>query len=137
MPTYAYVCDKCSHKHEEFRSILRPHPKKCPGCGEKDGFHQDYSVSGGIGIVYGSPTTLGQQAEMNAKKLGKERLGQVFEAPPSANYTGKLPKGARIDTTLPETPFWRDGSIEGTKKLDKPLAVEKLPDLRRYIESGK
>lgn len=48
----------------------------------------------------------------------------------------KLPKGVKLDDTTPATPFWRDGSIEGVKKLDKPLNVEKVPDVNKYIQTG-
>jgi hypothetical protein len=51
-------------------------PSSCPSCGTiyGDGFEQDYSLSNFTCVVYGNPTTFGQQAELNAKRLGKEQM---------------------------------------------------------------
>jgi putative FmdB family regulatory protein len=64
MPTYAYACDACGHRLEEFQSITAPPLKKCPACRKSklqrligagagvifkgSGFYQtDYKKSGG------------------------------------------------------------------------------------------
>ncbi len=139
MPTYTYQCSACDKSHEEFRSITKPHPKKCPSCGEAygKGFTQDYSQSCGIPLVYGNPTTVGQQAEINARRAGKEQLQLMKEARAKQKpaFTGKLPKGAKINRGTGETPWWRSGEVAGLPKSE-PLNIDKIHDKTRYIETG-
>jgi putative FmdB family regulatory protein len=33
MPTYEYLCNKCSHRFEVFQGIRDKHLRKCPSCG--------------------------------------------------------------------------------------------------------
>jgi hypothetical protein len=119
---------------------MSPQPKACPGCGEAygRGFNQDYSQSRVIGVVYGDPKTFGQQAELNAKRTGKERMQQMAEedARRLSGYTGPLPPGASINTTgTGETPPWRDGSM-GLAPLEKPLDLTKVKDVNKYVRTG-
>jgi hypothetical protein len=104
-----------------------------------DCFNQVYGSQGQVSIVYGSPTTIGQQAELNAKRLGKEKMEQVKEEMrnrPRPDFTGKLPKGAKLNTTKSKTPWWREGKVAGLKKMDKPLDLDKVKDTRKYIDTG-
>ncbi len=48
MPTYDYLCKKCSHRFEEFQSIIAPPLKRCPRCGGK----VERMISAGAGIVF-------------------------------------------------------------------------------------
>jgi putative FmdB family regulatory protein len=140
VPTYEYQCDNCDHHYEEFRSILSEHPTNCPMCGISFGdcFRQIYDQVGQVGIVYGDPKTIGQQAELNAKRLGKEKMELIKDEMRNRtpNFTGKLPKGAKLNKMQRKTPWWREGKLPGLKKLDKPLDVDKVKDVKKYIETG-
>lgn len=125
MPSYAYICDACGEAHEDFHAMSEPHPAFCPHCQEPFGelFRQQFA-----GIVpnvwaYGNPTTFGQQAEINARRVGKEQMQQMEE-----KYNPK-PKKEDI-------PWYRNGSC-GTPVLEKPINLNKITDINRYIETGK
>lgn len=140
MPTYAYSCDACGCQHEEFRSISQPHPTQCPDCSEPFGdvFRQEFMGSNPIGIVRNQPTTFGQQAEINARRMGKEQMQIMAEQSKKrvSQFTGKLPDNASINTTgTGERPWWRDG-VAGLPTLDKPLDMKKVKDSTKYIETG-
>lgn len=129
MPTYEYACEKCGQGFEEERPITQGPRSRCPQCKAKaPAFHQ----------IYGAPTiwcynvtTFGQQAERNAKRLGKEALGLQEEADRNRykKATGKLPKGAKALEIPKDKPWWRKG--------DKPLDLRKVRDPQKYIETGK
>ncbi len=72
-------------------------------------------------------TTFGQQSEYNYKKLGKEQAAKMKEEHHTAS------KKIKPDS---EIPWWRDGSIPGTKRLEKPLDVRKIKDTEKYIMTG-
>lgn len=137
MPTYAYAC-ACGHSYEEDRSIHKDGPKRCPACkrADGDGFGQDFSQSSNNFIVRGQPTTIGQQAELNAKRLGKEQTRMLAEKGSlRPAFTGKLPENAKVNTTgTGERPWFREDLGPNAPALDKPLDTSKIPDLQKYIE---
>lgn len=49
MPTYDYVCEKCNHTWEEFKSITAEPTKKCPKCGKLKARRQ---IGPGAGIIF-------------------------------------------------------------------------------------
>lgn len=49
MPTYEYVCPKCSHEFELFQSMRDEPLKKCPQC-KKAGVKR--LVGGGAGLIF-------------------------------------------------------------------------------------
>lgn len=139
MPVYEFRCDACEHAYSEFLALTAERPKKCPACGDKKSFGQVFSVPNTI--VRGQPKTIGQAAEENAKRVGKEQMEMMFdpELPQNKKPAGKgrLPKGAkRVDTSKAETPWWRDGTVPGVPKLDKPLDVKKIKNVQKYIRTG-
>jgi hypothetical protein len=122
-----------------------PHPECCPGCGATaPHFRQDFTRSRIIGLARGNPTTLGQQAELNSKRVGKERLAEMAQEDAQrvkgVRFSGKLPPGAKHNTTATgETPWFRDGSIAGVPALEKPLDMSRIQspaDAQSYIETG-
>lgn len=129
MPTYQYACDGCDSAHEEVRSFTSDHPKKCPSCGAKYGaaFRQVYS-GGAAPIVYGEPTTVGQQAELNAKRAGKEKMAidNAVRRARKSGFTGALPDGAKL--------------LDRPKAKDDfgmtPAELSKIKDVNRYIMTG-
>lgn len=138
MPTYCYECEKCGKPHEEICSMKAPQLAECPSCGEPNGeqFHRVFAV-GNI-YIKGDPKTIGQQAELNAKRLGKEQRQLIAEkARRKSQFTGKLPPGASINTTgTDEPPWFRDGSVQGLPKMDKPLNLKKVKNKEKYIQTG-
>lgn len=83
MSFFEYFCEDCLRQHEEERSIGTEHPVSCPYCGAEYGetFHLNYqeltSVTFGKGVI--PVTTMGQQSDINKRKLGKELLQQKEE----------------------------------------------------------
>lgn len=96
------------------------------------------------GAVYGDPKTVGQQAELNAKRLGKEQVALMEEKyerekqERRAKRAMKLAEkvGGTVDPTPPGTPWWRSGELPGLEKMDKPLDVSKLKDPTHYVLTG-
>ncbi len=108
-----------------------PELTSCPSCGEPYGraFNRDFTGARLVGIVYGDPKTFGQQADLNAKRLGKDRMAQMAEENRNKvrRFTGKLPKGGKLPTGPgPQDPWFHDKSVDTTKIKDK----------QKYIETG-
>lgn len=130
MPSYSFICEnkKCGHTEETFLWIseLDDYLKCCPKCGSKK-WRQNYSENTNvIGWTYGEDraTTLGQQAIYNAKRVGKEQIEKSEE------------KYRKLKKAKEHIPFWRDGSIEHTKKMEKPLDITTVRDLQKYVNTG-
>ena len=119
IPSYQFICDNCDHGFDLFQGIKEELPKKCPQCKTKinNGFHQVYAA--GIAIVYNSPTTVGQQAEINEKRVGKEQL-ELMAA--HDRKIRKMPEKKKDDSK------WAFD--------DKPLDLKKIKDVRKYVETG-
>ncbi len=121
------MCESCEHRHDEFLWFSEKLPKKCPKCGAKSPhYHQDYMQNRPCGISYGNPTTFGQQAEINAKRMGKEQLQKMGEKERAKRrgFTGKRPEGARsvlAPTTAPAEP---------------EINLDKIHDVEKYIMTG-
>lgn len=129
MPRYSYACGKCEHKFEDYHLMSEPHPKKCPACG-KNSLGQSFDNHNITGVVYGNPTTIGQQAELNTKRLGREQHQRMVEQDFQSRKL-KSPTEPKV-----ETPWYRSGCIDGLEKLDKPLELSKIKDTKKYIETG-
>ncbi len=119
-----------------------PHPPACPHCGEPHGerFRQDFRGSQAVCIAYGNPTTVGQQAELNARRLGKEQLERMAEEDRArvSGWKGPMPAGARPNVTgTGERPWFRDNGVAGLQPLDRPLDLRQVSNVQRYIETGK
>jgi hypothetical protein len=115
--------------------MSEPLPERCPNCGIEDEtvFHQVYSGENFV-FCHQEPTTFGQQAEANAKRVGKEQMEKMAEEYKEANHKAKmqnLPAGAKPmkDKYKAEKPWWRD--------TDQPLDVSKIRDTKKYILEGK
>ena len=69
MPTYDYSCTNCGFLWEDVSQGINEQPKKkCPKCAKMT---LNRIISGGLpGFVRGEPTTLGQLADRNSKKMG-------------------------------------------------------------------
>ena len=137
MPTYNFVCETCESQWELTQSINDQLPDTCPQCGgtEEDGvFHQIYSGEN-FCFCRQEPTTVGQQAEINARRVGKEQIELMAEKSKPANHKGEFSRKFKGGTKTTERykasrPWWRPHS-------DKPLDVKKLKDPTKYILTGK
>lgn len=122
--TRQYSCDDCEEWFEEEKSIHDEVTRKCPQCGATEPvFNQ---LFGDPFVMFkGAPTTFGQQAELNAKRKGKELL-QIEEDNEIEKRKPVLPPGMKR-LELPNTD-WR--------KAKKPLDLRKIANVQRYIETG-
>lgn len=69
MPLYQYLCENCGHLLDDVYQSINDKPlKRCPECKKHKLERQIFPVHGS---VRGEITTLGQQGEANAKRLGK------------------------------------------------------------------
>lgn len=136
MPTFEYRCKKCLEDTEQFYNTYNvKHPTKCKSCGGK----LERLCSLPVLSIKGQSrvNTVGQLAEQNSRKLGKEQI-QLLEEERLARpeFSGKLPEGATpVKRETAELPFWRNGE-DGAKKSDKPLDLAKVKDVQKYIKTG-
>lgn len=122
MPTYALQCSACGAAYEHIQSIKDRLPTRCAEC-QSEGLTQDFSgyrLSNGFAIVVGEPTTVGQQAERNARSMGGELAAK--EAEKILGAKGLAKRDA-------PTPFWRESG-------SKPLDLSKVSDVSRYVATG-
>ena len=130
MSWYNMKCDQCGYAKEEKRSITVGPRKKCPKCKAVEPvFHQIYEAPIVIDRVI---RTVGQQAEYNARKMGKEKVAEKTEQLKRGynRRKGNLPAGAKRVETPTENPFWREGNG------GKPLDLKKIKNVKKYIMSG-
>lgn len=141
MPNFTFDCARCGHSLEEFLFLNDPRPESCPECGAaKPDFGQRFHGQAPMGWVKGDPKTFGQQAELNAQRMGKEQMQRMREeALKKKPFTGKLPEGASINReyeNVKELPWYRDGSVPGLPKREKPLNLDKVKDVTKYVMTG-
>ena len=108
MSYYFVKCEACEYTNDDFEQPMSaPWPAKCPGCGRKK-LIQDYSHPKDPICRTDDATTVGQVAERNAKRMGKELHQKRSEEilGPETMAKRKAPK-----------PWWRSG--------DKPLDVSR------------
>lgn len=111
MPNYRYGCENCSHEFEIYQTLDEPKKKKCPEC-------KKYKLERLIGnvtlLVKPAVKTIGHQASRNRDKFStceRQELG--------------------VEKTK-EVPWWR----KGLKDPTKPLNVNKIKNVKKYIETG-
>lgn len=112
MITYNYKCSVCQHTIEVRQSIKDKPLQKCPACNQHS---LERVIYGGLGFnMDREPTTLGQQAERNAKKMGKTKVQE-------------------LDAQKPPDPLKQN---EQQRRLEKVLdgGQERI---RKYIWEGK
>lgn len=117
MIRYDYGCHYCGFLQEVEQSFSDKPLKHCPKC-DHDTFER--LMSGGAhAFVKGEATTLGQLAERNSKKMGKEQVAKKTEEKKQAL------KDAGIGS--PDT---------GRRKLKEKLTKGGDAAITRYIEHG-
>lgn len=139
IPLYQYCCKKCGHECEDFRFRFEGGPTKCPECKAKAPHFRQLIGDGIIGRVKNQPKTVGQQAEINNRKLGKEQMELMAEAEKKqkrSGWEGRLPEGARVvERGEAVTPPWRDGTF-GIPAMEKPLDLSEIKNTEKYIRTG-
>jgi hypothetical protein len=85
--------------------------------------------------AFGNPTTFGQQAEINTRRLGKEKLEEMLAPQRGESVWEKHGVGRRVEVD-DKIPFFRDGSIPGTKRMEKPLDLKEVKNVENYIMTG-
>lgn len=107
MPTYQFECDNCGQKEEFYQSIRDELPAECPRC--RGPYRQLYSV--GFAWVRPEVTTVGQVAEQNEKRRGKEQTQMLID---------------KYDPA-PQKVWWRG---------DEPLDLKTVEDVQHYVATG-
>lgn len=141
MANYRMICRACERVFELTRPMKDGPPDDCPNCGasEEEGFTQDWQGKCVLGWTYGEDhiTTVGQQMELNMRRTSPEEREAICGTPrKTASIWNQLPGATPVDTSAVEAPFWRDGSIQGLQKMDKPLDLKQVRDTTKYIETG-
>ncbi len=126
---YQMTCRRCGHAAEVSAPMAQGPPDACPDCGAVEGYGQDWSGSPGYGFSRNTDT-LGYVARQNEKRLGAEQTEKMWAAE----------RGKRKQKPEAKKPWWRDGSVKGLPKKDKPLDTRKLKtkdQVDRYVNEGK
>lgn len=148
MAFYEMRCRQCGFECEVYRSIMDGPPSHCEQCNatEEEGFTQKWERKRVDGRTYGEDhiTTVGQQAEHNAKKAGKELTQKMWEnsrtKKEGESVWSQIPGAKPGKPMEAATPWWRDGSVEGLPKKDKPIDLKKVdtPEKQeKYIMEGR
>ena len=115
MPTYDYECENCEHTFEIFQSFSEPQKKKCPACSK----YKLYKViSEPIIIIKGVPSTLGQLAEKNSKRLGKNKIQEA---------------AAKKENSKPKEPWYVKEGNASRREIQNMTREQKA----QYIKKGK
>jgi putative FmdB family regulatory protein len=132
MPTYHFCCEKCGAEREFTQSMADPFPQRCPAC-RSTKYRQVYS--GGIQATTRAITTVGQQAEANARAAGKVKM-QEMAAQQKAEKKAKHKQACEamgLPTPPDKPPFWRQGLADPTQPLD----LKQVQDVKKYVRTGK
>lgn len=112
MPTYHYQCKNCGNDFEIYRSIKADKLRECEKCRV---CALEIVIDGPFDMAVKEVKTLGQLAEQNAKRMGKEQVQMKMEA---------------------------DGTLDIMKKREKMQEINKIANLspekkEKYIMTGK
>lgn len=133
MPFYDMVCDNCGDEFEHSQSIHDELPKICLKCNQVT-LRVIPSVP--IAVIcrpdLHNAKEMGQVAEINAKRLGKEQMElKAEQLRKRRKDTLKLPRGAKKIKPTDHVPWWR--SDPSGKMLDLNKAKND-PDYKELIE---
>ena len=116
MPNHVMMCDKCGLRHEIYKKIADDFPEFCPQCKSKTCYHQDVASLATV-ICQAEVMSVGRQAELNMKRLGKEQVAMLQD-----QYDAGGPSGPPPPDFLPkEVPY---------------VPVDKIKDLNHYVRTG-
>lgn len=119
MSWYDVKCEGCGHEQLDFEQPMSVgFPTKCPKCRKKK-LVRDYSRPWDTVYMDRTIRTVGQQAEHNEKKLGQELHDKKCR---------EILGAEEYERRKAPPPFWR--------KSKKPLNLNKIKDINRYIQTG-
>lgn len=140
MAEYDFKCGHCKHEFTLNQPMKAPRPTSCPKCRGTEKFGQ--VISAPIG-VRGEPTTVGSLAEKNTSKLCREDYDRIINAGKTNGLSPQMKKkledqGCVVKERKPsgKTPWYRDGSVPGTERSDKPIDLSKIKDVKKFIQTG-
>lgn len=120
MAYYYTICEVCDYQDEDFEKPMSvDFPVKCPSCKKKK-LIQNYSIPKNTIYKDSTPRTIGQQSDLNKKKMGKE-LTQLKEESMLTEHD-KAKKNAKKPW------YWSENQT-------KPLDVSNL-NITKYVETG-
>ncbi len=111
MPIYSYGCDFCLSEFDVLSKYDDPPPFVCPGCGAANPTKL-------VTLPNGKVRQCLSAAELGVEFSSEEQLGKAREAKDKA------------------LPWWRNGSIDGCPKKDKPINLNQVKDLNHYVQTG-
>lgn len=89
MPTYEYVCQKCSHEFEKFQSIKDKPLTRCPECKGK----VVRKIGTGAGLIFkGSGFYITDYRSENYKKAAKSETAAKSDSSSSGSKSTKSAK---------------------------------------------
>lgn len=97
-----YICDSCDHRFDIKQEFNEDTLKQCPECKQNE-LYQD--LSGQYSFIIGEPTTVGQLADRNTKKMGRYELEDRMKAdgiPERIEKRKKVEKVRKINSMTPE-----------------------------------
>ncbi len=142
MAEYQFRCGDCQHEFTLCQSMHTPRPKSCPKCRKRKNFGAVIGIPIG---VRGEPRTVGSLAEKNTKKLSKEAHERIMTHGKSEGLSPAMRKRVEEKGGVPlaqkkptgKAPWYRNGSVPGTEKSDKPIDLSGVKDMKKFIETGK
>lgn len=137
MPLYEYACRDCQVAFETLQKMAEAPLKTCPFC-EQDVLIKLFSCPNIF--IEKEPTTLGEQAALNTKRMSKDELAEKSELKKLKKRQGleemSQKVGGKLIKKSEKLPWWRDGKTFGSIKSEKPVDTTKFSNIRKYIETG-
>jgi putative FmdB family regulatory protein len=118
MVNYDYICQHCDHEMRNVMQSIKDKPKKvCPNCGK----HKLKRVlyGGEFCSVSKDPSTIGQLADKNARKAGRQKMSEIVSQ-------------SKENAPAPESPLSRHCTA-----TDREVRAMTDQQRIRYIMEGK
>src|SRR3990167_3338994 len=119
---YQYKCIKCNNFFTVICETKEAGGKICPSCG-----HLCYYIAESRLImdqIKHGYISAEKQSKINCEREGKYKLEEMVKDDPVIK--------ARKEKK--QLPWYRDGSVPGLPKDDKPLNMNEIKDINKYIE---
>jgi len=114
VPTYAYECQACSHRFEEFQSITARTLRKCPECSEK---RLQRLIGPGAGIIFKGSGFYETDYRSDSYKKGADDAKKASEAKSDDKGDGKKKeKVSDKKSTKTETSSTKASEPKSSKK---------------------
>ena len=136
MITYEYECENCKYNFEVQQSIKDDAFTVCPEC-EHETLHRVINTPLYIRVV-GEPTTIGQLAERNTKRMSTEQIEALQQKHKTKKTISRIPDDRRPATQpgkpIGDMPEW----IKRSRTKTTEDVIKMTPQQQeRYIHTGK